>query len=359
MLAFLFAAPVLLVPNVIQRVGDYLVPGVTAADLLVVLRSIALLVTGYALPLAFLFGLMLALGRLAGDGELAAMRACGIRTRALLLPAAGLGALFTAAALVLSLGVEHHAWRALESTKLRLASYGSVIETGRFQRFGERMILVRERDGNRLGGVAITDWSEGDGPMLIFAEEAQLAFDPERGRLRFALEHGDMRMEPGPSDAWEEYRISFSHVDYSFPAPSLRGDRWRMRPSHLTPAENAAASARAAAGERLPGMKYQHARFYDAQVHRLVTVPLAPLLFAFLAVPLGAHGRVRSKARGVLFAVAIFAVYYALFVFGYDSARAGRLPATPALWAPNALLVAASIVLWRSGIPECRPRRER
>jgi hypothetical protein len=61
-------------------------------DLLRVVSLLGTMLAIYALPVSFLFGVLLAIGRMAGDVEIIAMRACGIGIRGLLAPIALLGA---------------------------------------------------------------------------------------------------------------------------------------------------------------------------------------------------------------------------------------------------------------------------
>ncbi len=343
-LGFLFAAPLILIPNVLQRLDDYVRPGVSLGELAAVARSMALLVTGYTLPVAFLVGLLLAVGRLVGDREIAAMRGCGVDVRALLVPAVGAGALLAAAAAVLSLEVEYRAWRDLVSARIAIETRARLLETGAFQRFGPREILVQERgDDGGLRGVALSDAS-GARPFTVFAESGRLERGAGDGEVRLELARGDLRMEPGPNAEDDAYRISFERADYAFAAGPAH---WRLRPSHLSPGELWRAWSRAREGERLPGLRYQAPRFYETQVHRMLAVPAAPLCFALLGTPLGCLGLVRSRARGALAAVAVFAGYYALFTWGYGAAQTGRVDPALALWLPNACIVALGLpLLW-------------
>ncbi len=119
-LGFLAAAPVVLVPNLFDRASEFLIVGITAADQLDLARWVLPMVVSYALPIAFLFGLMMALGRLSGDLEIAAMRSCGFGTARLLLPVLLLGAGVSAITAFLMIDFEPRAKRELVALSLRL-----------------------------------------------------------------------------------------------------------------------------------------------------------------------------------------------------------------------------------------------
>jgi len=345
-LAFLAASPVLLIPNVFDQLGDFLVVGVTGDDIQIVLGWVLVLVAGYSLPIAFAFGLLLALGRLHGDREIAAMRACGLSVSSLVIPVVAVGALLSLFTGVVLIGFEHEAWKQIESTERQILSRGAVIEPGRFQRFGKRMILAQNRRGkNHFEGIMISDHTAEEMPLLIFAESADYSFEPETGVLRLLLANGDMLLDPYPSEEFREHRISFARFDYSFRAPWLVGDRWEFRPTQLSLGELRSTIARRNRGEKVPGLRYRETRYYESMLYRMFAIPTAPLLFSLIGVPLAILGFVRSRPRGMLLALLLLGAYYTLFVFAYESARSGLLPPLPAIWAPNALVFAIGAIL--------------
>jgi len=346
LLAFLEATPVILLPNVFKQLGDFAVVGITFVDVFVVLGWVFLLIAGYALPIAFVFGLLLAMGRLHGDREISAMRACGLGTAALVAPVVGVAGLLSIATAVVSIGLEHHAWKQIEATKRRVLARGAVIEPGHFIRFGKRMILAQDRLGpNRFQNIMIEDEAADGRPLLIFAETAEYVFEYRTGMLRLILGNGDLRLEPYPNDRFDEHRVSFASFDYSFPAPWLAGDYWLFRPNQLSFAELRRVAASEPDSEVFANLKYRQPRHYRSHMHRMLAVPLIPILFGLFGVPLTVLGAVRGRARGVLLALLLLAVYYGLFIFTYDAARAGRLPAAFAVWSPNALVFAGAVLL--------------
>lgn len=342
----LAALPVVLIPNFFDRADEFLVGGLSLADSLEIARYVVPLVLGYTLPIAFPCGLMLAIGRLGGDCEITAMRASGLSAAALIAPALLLGAIVSALTAYLMIEQEPRCKRELLALSLRLASSGNLIQAQHFQSFGPRMIFVQARGPDRrLEGVMISDASNPDRRIQIFAEAGVFSFDPESGRLRLSLENGDLRLEPNPSDAFDEYRISFARIDYEFPALALGAGPYRYRVDELALPQLREAIRRIEAGDAGPDLAYQNPRVYAAQIQRMLAIPLAPLLFALVGAPLAVRGVVRSRARGVWLALGVFAGYYALFSYGQDIAREGALPAEIAIWIPNAILLAAGIAL--------------
>ncbi len=345
-LGLIAATPVVLIPSLFDRAEELLGASMTLADQLEFARCVVPLVIGYALPIAFLFGLMMAIGRLEGDLEVTAMRANGLGSAALILPVALLGAIVSALTAYLIIEMEPRCKRELLALSLRLASRGSLIEEGRFQSFGDRMIFVQKRGADgRLEGVMISDSSSQERSFRVFAETGTFSFDPESGLLRLSLENGDLRIEPALSDAFEAYRISFSRFDYDFPALQLGAGPLRYRIDELGLDALRDAIRRIESGDRGPDLAYRNPLIYSTQIQRMVAIPFSPLLFALVGVSLGLRGAVRSRSRGMLLALGLFGGYYGLFAYAQDVAREGVVAPHLAIWAPNAILLVVGIAL--------------
>jgi lipopolysaccharide export LptBFGC system permease protein LptF len=289
---------------------------------------------------------MMALGRFSGDLEIEAMRSCGVGAATLLIPVLLLGAGVSVISAFLMIDFEPRAKRELAALSLRLLARGNLIEEGRFQSFGRRMIYVRDRvDGHRLEGVMISDRTNRDRVFHVFAESGEFSYDYETGILQLALENGDLRMEPDPSNAFEEYRISFSEFDYRFTALKLGVGKLRYRMDQLELDELRDAVRRIESGNYKRDLKYRDSRIYSTQIHRMLSVPLSSALFAFVGVPLGLVGFVRSRAWGMLLALSLLSGYYGLFVYFQNLARAGPIPPGIAIWVPNTILAVAGLIL--------------
>lgn len=345
-LGLIAAAPVVLIPSLFDRAEEFLGAGITLADQLEFARCIVPLVISYALPIAFLFGLMLAIGRLDADFEITAMRANGLGSAALIVPIALLGVIISAMTAYLIIDLEPRCKRELVALSLRLASRGALIEEGRFQSFGDRMIFVQKRGADRrLEGVMISDSSSEGHSFRVFAESGEFSFDPESGLLRLSLENGDLRIEPAPIGAFEVYRLSFLRFDYDFPALQLGVGPLRYRIDELGLRELRDAIRRIESGDRGPDFTYRNPLIYSTQIQRMVAIPFSPLLFALVGVSLGLRGVVRSRSRGLLMALGLFGGYYGLFVYAQDIAREGVVAPHLAIWTPNAILMVVGIAL--------------
>ena len=85
----------------------------------------------------------------------------------------------------------------------------------------------------------------------------------------------------------------------------------------------------------------------DVQIQRRLAFPLASLLLALVAVPLGIRPMRAGRSAGALTAIAVMGLYWLLFSLGDTAATRGVVPAWLGLWAPNVIVLAIGIALMR------------
>ena len=182
--------------NLLGRLSAFLMIGVSLSDVLAITRCVVIVTLAYTVPISFLFGVLVGIGRLASDLEIKALRSCGVPLRDTVLPVFALGLLVSCLTWYIALDVEHRAKRELRGILMAMTRSGTLIEPGKFTRVGSRMFFVEDRDrDNRLEGVFISDASDPERPLLIFAEYGEFGFDPEEQKVRIQLRNGDLHWE--------------------------------------------------------------------------------------------------------------------------------------------------------------------
>ena len=344
---------VFLSQNLVRMLDKLLLIGVHAAGIATIVTSIAVALLAYTVPIAFLFGVLVTVGRMAADGEMLALRACGIGLREILLPLLALAVGISALTAWLLLDVENRARRELRAGLIAMTTQGSMIEPGEFKRVGDRIVYVRSRDDDgRLERILISDRTDPERPFMIFAESGSFGWDGERGEARFRLREGDIHLEPADADGAQYQRIGFQDFVYSFPVKNLLElENARLRPKDLTTAQLRARLAAFEAGE--PALQETRAlREYRVQIHRRYALPMAPMLFALIGVPLAMRLRRGGRSWGMLLCAGLVGVYYGVLTFSQYLALEGVIPAGIALWIPNALCaVVAAVLLVRARRP--------
>ena len=360
--------------NLLRYLGDFLRIGVAFSDVLMVLRAVVVVIMTYTIPIGFLFGVLAGVGRMAGDSEIMAFRTNGIGIRTVLVPVLVLSVLVSAVTAYLAIEVEHRTKRQLRDRLVSMTTSGRMIQPQRFMRIEDRMIYVESRDrDDRLEGVFISDRSVKHRPLLIFAEHGTFSYEPDLGQVQLRLENGAIHIEPenratdvapngvnenegrtkklAPANAGAGqdggYRkISFQTFDYAFEVDaSMRAGLGRVRPKDMTMAELKSIIAKGRAGQRRSMLDRYGLREFEVQLQRRFALPMAPIVFALVAVPLSLRRLKGVSSGGVIVCGVLCLIYYCTVMFFQYLAIQGALPVILAVWFPNVGLGAVGVAL--------------
>lgn len=335
---------VLVTRNLIRALEDLVDAGFSAADLVLVVRLLGTMLVIYALPVSFLFGVLLAIGRMAADVEITAMRACGIGLRTFTVPILVFGLIFSGFTWRLTQESEPAARREMGEAMKSMLARGGVIEPGKFRRFGgDRLFYVEDRDAEgRLRGIVISDRSDPERPFLVFARTGTLELVEERGALVLGLQHGDIHVEPQRGD--DRYqRIAFDRFDYAIDVASMLGEGRKAKPKEMSMADLRGAVERIERGDT-KGLREEPLE-YEIQWHQRLAMPFAPALFGLVAVPIAMRRTRGARSLGMIWCAALASGYYVLQTLCELVALEGRVPAEVAPWIPNAAFLALGVAL--------------
>lgn len=340
---------VFVLQNLLRQLEDLIGLGVQPRDALALLAAVALFLSGYLLPLALLFGVLVALGQLNANSELRAARALGVSLAQLAAPLVAL-ALVTCWGTARLLGEqEPAARRRLVEVAAQVAGRGGLIQPGvlsALDRAGERLVLVDARDASgRLRGVFVADRTDPIHPFVVTAREGEFALDAATRTAHLRLRDGEIQLESASRDDPRSQRIAFRGLDYAFDVSAVRALSKKLRPREMGEAELRAAIARLTAQDSPPADAPGPTRAqYEIQLHRRAALPLAPLVFVGLGIPLSL-GQARSgRSRGALVCAAVAIAYYVALSGAEVLAKRELLSAALALWLPNALF--GALALW-------------
>ncbi len=334
--------------NLLRQLEDLLGLGVRPGDVVGLAGAVALFLAGYVLPVALLFGVLVTFGQLTANSEIRAARAGGISLAQLSAPVFVLAALASWATGELLREREPAARRRLVEVTAQVAGRGGLIQPGvlsPLDRAGERLVLVDARDERGLlRGVFVSDRTSPARPFVVTAREGEFALDAATRTAHLRLRDGEIQLEHGRRDDPRSQRITFRGLDYAFDVSAVKLLAKKFRPREMTEPELRDAIARTAAEPPPQGSKEPSRADYEIQLHRRRALPLAPLVFAGLAVPL-ALGQARSgRSRGALLCAGITIAYYVALSAAEVTAKKGLVPAALALWLPNALF--GCLALW-------------
>lgn len=296
------------------------------------LKSIEYLVV--LLPLTLYLGVLLALGRLYKDSEMAALGACGVGPaqlyRPLLMLALPVAALVAALALFVapqaaSLGNEARA-RAEGSADL------SAITAGRFhESTNGKLVFYAERvssDREHLEGLFVRTEQNGQATLLT-APRAYPVRDAASGDRFLVMEHG-YRYQGFPGD--EVFRIlKFARhgvrlevvetLDYGFKHASIPSAQlWGSdRPRDI------------------------------AEMQWRLSLPVAALSLVLLAVPLSRTTPRQGRFGKLFIAILVFIVYYNLMGTAQAWVEKGTLAPLPGVWWVHVIPLGLTLLLFQTG----------
>jgi len=347
LVGFLAFATILVTQNLLRRLEDLLALGFTQHDFLVIIGCFGAMFGAYAAPVAFLFGVLLAMGRLSSDSEVTAMQASGLGLRTLLLPVVALGVVLSGLTAWLMIDVEPAGRRQLRTLLEEVASRGGILESGKFRGVGERTVFVTERDReNNLRGVMISDRSDPERPFLVFAERGRFVFESETLIAHLQLENGDVHLDDESGDPNKHGRIAFQALDYSFDVGVLLSEsRSKLKAREMTFRDLRELVQRFDRGEKVEDPRVQQPVTYRLELQRRLALPVAPLLFALVGVPLGLRRARGARSWGALLCIAVVFGYYTLLSVSQFLGGDGVIPPVAALWLPNLAFAALAAFL--------------
>ncbi len=291
----------------------------------------------FTLPMATLIGVLLGLGRMSADSEIIALTALGIGRRRILLPVGVLALSTCLLTLAMTVWLSPMALRTLRSTEAQLISsqISFQLQPRVFdERFPSKILYVSDvsASGTQWHGIFLAETGGEGGSHLTLAESASVFAEPKQGKLELHLKGGTTH-EFVREDADHYSVTAFGQSDWPIEVNGFTSEQ----PRQLSIPER---SVRQLLSENGPG--WREAR---VELHRRFAFPVACLVFALVAVPLGAQPRRGGRAAGSLLAVLLIAAYYLMLGLGDGLARRGTLLPAEGIWIANGVLAALGLAL--------------
>lgn len=339
----LFLTQLLLATQVLNQADVLFGSGVSFVDIAFVLVALIPNVLGYVLPVCFLLGCVIGIGRLSEDREIVAMGAAGLSTARLVRVPLVLGVIVTAFATWFSTHVEpagfHVARMRLSEVVKR--NVANDVQAGTFydQIPGYTVYAEHVRGGSRWENVLISDRSNERAPVLALARSGTLVPVGAGQDMRLVLDDGELHREQAGSD--EYAAADFRHAEVVIGLGTALSDRNAF--SRSTREMTAAALDQRIAADRARG-DLESARKFEGYKQRRYAQPFAILAFALLAVPLGASRKV-GRAFAMAATVGAMIAQYVLMKYGETLAQNGTLPAWLSLQLATVVLSLLGVVL--------------
>jgi LPS export ABC transporter permease LptG/LPS export ABC transporter permease LptF len=340
---FLFA-----IQPALQKAQDLLAKGVDLSTVGFLLLTLLPQALGLSLPMAFLAGVLMGLGRLSGDREAVALLACGVSPLRVLRPILVLGLLAGAANLYVLMELIPDANQAfrVRTTQLLASQSESDIQPGAFYaQFPGKVLQIRERrPGGGWKGVFLADTSQPGRPVVTLADEGFLELNERERQVSIVLPGESRRYVPGAEPGVYDMARA-QDLRFAIPAESVFGDgsivQRGNREMKIPELKEIEAQKRAIGISPHPEV---------IQRHQMFSFPVACLVFALLGLALGMHSRKEGRLGGFTLGIAVLFAYYGVMVLFESRTKGGRFPAEWARWMPNIVLGVVGLIAVRSKV---------
>ena len=307
---------------------------VHGAKLSIVLQMATYITLGFfpiLLPIALLFAVLLTYGRLSGDSEIVAMKALGLSTYHLLIPALFIG--FVVSIVSLQVSFRLAPWgnkqmnlllTQLAETRPTLTLRDGVFAEGAFG----LVIYANHVDpaNNLLYDVFIYDERDPKSPVTIIAKQGRMiAHNTGSGQVAY-LQLSDGNVHKSSRSFYT--KIDFSTYDINLFDPN------KVRKEKIGP-EQMNMQELYSAIRKMPS-KDRDRLDYVLEWNRRWALSATCLILALVGMGLGTvTNRRTSRSGGMVICVAAVVVYWTMQV-GFESlARNGQLPVSIAAWMTN------------------------
>jgi lipopolysaccharide export system permease protein len=338
----LFLTQLLLATQILAQADVLFGSGVALRDVAAILITLMPHVLGYVLPIAFLLGAVLGVGRLSEDREVMALAAAGVSPARLVRVPLALGIAAAVVGLWLSLSLEPAGLAAARArvNEVVKRNVTNDVRAGTFYDQIPGYTLYAEKV--RRGGwehVLISDRSDPASPVLALAGAGRLDPVGTGQEMQLVLEAGELHREDTEADEYVTADFRRAELVVGL-GTSLTDKSVLLRGVREMTAGAMRERIREARGRGDEG----EALRFEGYLHRRIAQPLAILPFALLAVPLGASRRTgRGFAVGATLAAVV--AHYVLLRGGEVLAQKGFLPAMLALQLPTIVLSLVALAL--------------
>jgi len=315
--------------------------GVTLGDVLSLIGFIMPAFLELTLPMALLLGVLMGFGRMSGDRELIAARACGVSLYRLALPVMGVAAVVYGLSSWLAFSVRPWANSHLREQLFELTQTRSTagLKEKVFNRNFPGLVVYVDQistSDESLHGVLISDARDPKQQNTIIARSGRIIPDPTAQAITLRLFDGSVFGVSAENNT--SHVTSFRTYDLSVhPEEGLGLAERDPEEMNLSQLRSVIAQARAAG---------KPDREAETELASKYTLPFTTMLFALLGVPLGLKPARGGQSERFGVAIALFFLYYSLMRAGEALAQRGVLGAFPAMSIPDVIFTILAVSLF-------------
>jgi len=313
--------------------------GVTLGDVASLIGFIMPAFLELTFPMAVLLGVLMGFGRMSGDREIIAARACGISLYRLSVPVLGVALIVWALSSWLAFSVRPWANASLRDRLFELTQTRSTagLKEKVFSRNFPGIVMYVDHISpadESLHGVLISDTRDPNQQNTIIARSGLIVPDESHKAITLRLFNGSIFGVEGDTNS--SHVTSFRIYDLNVHPEDELGITERD-PEEMSYAELRAVIADARASGKPD-------RDAETEMASKFTLPFTTVLFALIGVPLGLKPARGGQSERFGVAIALFFLYYSLMRAGEGLAARGELNPFVAMSIPD--LIFAGLAIW-------------
>lgn len=308
----------------------------------------------FTIPISVLTGVLLLFGRLSFDGELTAMKACGLSIWQVISPVVLISIFLSMVCVSITSSIAPLCRHAVRQTMIDLGSEDpvSLLEPGRFVRdFPGLMVYVGSRSGNRVADVVVYEMGP-DGPVRnVRAKTGEMRSDTEERAIYIDLY--DVRIDQKEKgrrgeDSKTQY-INAQHYPVKLDFAAMTQRKARLKVSDMSMAELVAAA-------RDINVRYPELDASDIERQRMnllveankrLALSLSCFAFTLLGIPLGMRSKRKESSVGIGMSLLLVFVFYLFIIIANSLVASPGVRPDLIVWIPVVLFEVAGFWMIR------------
>jgi len=320
-------------------------PGIGLGFLVDVFPLFFPLALQFTLPLAMLTGIVVTFSRMAQDGEITALAASGVSVGKLARPVlAGAAVIAVLSFALTDLAAPFAAARLRQAKRDIIHQLQTAFRSGLCDLdLGRGRISFESFHGRRFEDLCL-EWHRAEGDPILWRAQSGSISVTDDDRVVLALENAQEVLDRETDRGEVSIRLGRAEVERSL--TDIVGDSTVRRKRSSLKAEGLAYVMRRGI-EPGPGIRLDRLDAAE-ELARRTALSAALFFFALVGIPLGVLTSRGGRVGAFLFGIGpVLIVYFPLVLFGSNVGRSGAVPAFPALWSGNVLLLVIGLALFR------------
>ena len=336
----IFTMVMVMMGRAVKLVDLIINKGVSLADILVLLATLLPTFFSISLPLAFLMGIMIGLGRMSADSETVALKSAGIGLAKISMPVFALALIFALLTGAINIWVKPWGYSAFATKSFEIVRQKATIG---FQprvfmnQFNDLVLYANDIDNrtDQMHGLFIVE-KKPESTSWVFADSGNIFTDEKAETVTIRLHDGVIHRQQ--TESADNYQlIHFSNYDIQPEISTFKGQTKKKNQKPKALPTGKLWESISSEKDPLKAQKLQ------AELHMRLISPLAPLLFVLFGLPFSMQSHRSGRSGGFVMGLIIFLGYYFILSTAVTLTKDAATPPWLTFWTPQLLLAGAGI----------------